>query len=209
MNAIILGVNSDIAKHIAKSLILDGWHISGVARDSCDFKDVGSIDRAVSLLARPWDLLIAAVGDLQPIGKFSSVHPDDWAAGAMVNCIGPLRMLHHLLPHRLSNASAVFFSGTNPTKTNPRYSSYSASKAMLTRAVQEIDAEIDLKCFTLAPGFVRTKIHAAHDVSGREDGVTHEQIYECLMHCISRPKVEVGGKLIYVANWLRVWQEMN
>lgn len=207
--ALILGINSDIAMNLAGRLKNEDWQIYGTSRSGCDFSKKESIDKAVLMIAMPWDLLIVGVGALEPIGKFASIHPDDWEAGVMVNCIGPLRMFHHLIPHRQTGASAVFFSGTNPMKSNPLYSSYSAAKAMLVRAVQEIDSEIDTKCFVLAPGFVRTKIHEVHDVSERKDGTTHEQIYGCLKHLLSRPKSEVGGKVFHVPTWFQLWKEMG
>jgi NAD(P)-dependent dehydrogenase (short-subunit alcohol dehydrogenase family) len=126
----------------------------------------------------------------------------------MVNATGPLRMFYHLLPHRKPDACAVFFSGTNPIKVNPLYSAYSASKAMLVRAVQEIDAELDIKCFTIAPGFVRTKIHNIHDVSDRKDGTSHEDIYNCLRYLMKRPKLEVGGKVIHVPSWRQIMVDL-
>lgn len=208
--ALILGISSDIAMNLSGRLKTEGWQIFGTTRSGgCDFSKKESIDKSLQMIAMPWDLLIFGVGSLGPIGRFASVHPDEWESGVMVNCLGPLRMFHHLIPHRKPDASAVFFSGTNPKKVNPLYSSYSASKAMLVRAVQEIDSEIDTKCFTLAPGFIRTKIHAVHDVSQRPDGTTHEQIYACLKHLLSRPKGEVGGKVFHVPTWFQLWKELG
>lgn len=209
VRAIILGIGSDIGKDIAARLIAEGWEVHGTVRRSCDFSSNESIDKAVSLIAMPWDLLICAVGDLVPIGKFSAVHPDDWTRSVQVNALGPLRMLHHLLPHRRENATAVFFAGTNPGKTNPLYSAYSSAKAMLTRAVQEIDAELKgCKAFVIAPGFVKTKIHAVHDVSDRQDFTPYEDIYACLVNCMGRSKADVGGKRIYVPDWAMVWKQL-
>lgn len=208
MNVIILGLASDIAQNLAKHLGEEGHSVMGTVRSSCDFSKNESIDKAVGLIAMPWDLLICAVGSLMPIGKFASIHPNDWATCVQVNALGPLRMFSHLLPHRRPGASAVFFGGTNPQKTNPLYSAYSSSKALLTRAVQEIDSELtDCKAFVLAPGFIRTKIHDVHNVEDRKDGVTHEQVYACLKHLISRPKLEVGGKKVYVPQWVDIWAE--
>ena len=207
--AIILGINSDIAKNISGRLIGDGWQVFGTSRSSCDFASNASIDKAVSMVAMPWDLLLCAVGSLNPIGKFSGIHPDDWETSVRVNALGPLRMFNHLIPHRNKDASAVFFSGTNPMRTNPLYSAYSGAKALLARAVQEIDSELDIKCFTIAPGFVKTKIHDVHDVANRSLGTTHEQIYECLKHSIARPKSDVGGKTIFVPYWYQLFKEMS
>lgn len=216
MNALILGLQSDIAKNISERLTADGWSVQGTVRSSCDFASNESIDKAVSLIAQPWDLALFSVGDLMPIGKFSGIHPDDWARSVQVNATGPLRMLYHLIPHRRPNACAVFFSGTNPLKTNPLYSAYSASKAMLVRAVQEIDSEMpDLRCFCLAPGFVMTKIHDAtikarvrNERLALGGGTSHEAIYACLKYYMGRPKNEVGGRLIHVPTWAQAWLEM-
>ena len=207
MNAIIIGANSDIAKNLSARLANDGWEIYPYNRMGCDVSDSIAIDSFET--PDEWDLLLVAAGTLSPIGKFVSIPADEWEENVMVNALGPLRLLRHLLPHRKPNAAAVFFSGTNPLKVNPLYSAYSASKALLARAVQEIDSEIDAKCFLLAPGFVQTKIHAVHDVSTRTDGTTHDQIYDCLKHCLSRPKAEVGGKIIHVPTWYQTWKVMN
>lgn len=214
MRAVILGLGSDIARNLAQRLIIDGWEVDGTTRGTCDFASNESIDRAVGGIARPWDLLIVAVGNLVPVGKFTAIHPDDWAQSIQINALGPLRMFHHLIPHRNKDAAAVFFSGTNPGKVNPGYSAYSASKAMLARAVQEINAELDIKAFTLAPGFVQTKIHDATVKAGVKNdrlaiggGTSHETIYKCLQHLLTRPKAEVGGKSIYVPSWADVWKE--
>ena len=183
MRAIIFGSNSDIAKNLVHRLSLDGWEVDGVRGDS-------------------WDLFICAVGTLKPIGSFEYSDAAEWEESVRSNCILPLRMLRRLLPFRNFMASAIFFSGTNPAKVNPGYSAYSASKAMLVRAVQEIDAELtNAKCFTLAPGFVRTKIHKVHDVSDRGEGTSHERIYQVMKHLLSRPKSEVGGKVFHVPTY--------
>jgi NAD(P)-dependent dehydrogenase (short-subunit alcohol dehydrogenase family) len=202
--AIILGATSDIASNISKSLMADDWRIVGTTRLDCDFAHPWMIDKAFPRIAMPWDLLIVAIGSLLPIGEFASIHPNIWAHGVEVNALGPLRMFHHLLPLRRQGAAAVFFSGTNPQKKNPKYSAYSAAKALLVRAVEEIDAELpDIKCFTIAPGFMRTKIQVVHDVSARGAGTTHEQIYDCLLDCLARPKDEIGGKVVVVPDWVR------
>jgi NAD(P)-dependent dehydrogenase (short-subunit alcohol dehydrogenase family) len=206
--ALILGLGSDIAKNIAQRLIAEGWSVSGTARTSCDFSKNESIDRAVMLISQPWDLLLVCVGTLVPIGKFSGIHPDDWEQCVRINALGPLRMFYHLLEHRRPEASAVFFSGTNPIKRNPLYSAYSASKALLVRAVEEIDAELDIKCFCIAPGFVKTKIQNCHDVANRGEGTDHQDIYDCLKHSIARPKSEIGGKTIHVPTWATVFKDM-
>ena len=208
MNVIILGLGSDIAKNFAKNLGAEGHNVVGTVRSTCDFASNESIDRAFYQVAIPWDLVVVAVGTLMPIGRFAGMHPDDWAKNIQVNALGPLRMFSHLLSHRRPNASAVFFSGTNPQKTNTLYSAYSSAKALLVRAVQEIDAETpDMKAFVLAPGFVRTKIHEVHDVSYRRDGVPLDTVYACMKHLIGRPKSEVGGKQIYVPQWAEIWAE--
>ena len=205
--ALILGLNSDIARNIAGWLTADGWQVSGTTRAECDFAASESIDKAVMLIAQPWDLLLACVGSLEPIGKFSGIHPDDWERSVRINALGILRMFHHLLPYRNAGASAVFFAGTNPLKRNPLYSAYSSAKALLCRAVEEIDAELDIKCFCIAPGFVRTKIQDVHDVSHRGEGTDHQDIYDCLKWCLARPKQEIGGRTMHVPTWTRVWKE--
>lgn len=204
--AIVIGLGSDIARELTQRLGKDGWQIVGVYRQQCDLTDNEKIAATARLLSQPWDLLIIAAGTLNPVGSFLSSDADAWERSVRINALGPLRMLRALLASAREEATAVLFSGTNPLRRNPLYSAYSAAKAMLTRAAEEIDAEIAQKIVMLAPGFVATKIHKAHAVT-RKDSTSHDDIYRCLVHVLTRPKSEVGGKKIHVPTWASVWRE--
>jgi NAD(P)-dependent dehydrogenase (short-subunit alcohol dehydrogenase family) len=201
--AIVIGLGSDLASDMAKRLGKDGWFISGSTKGTCDLADVDQIHKTTMLLSRPWDLLIIAPGTLHPVSEFLNTYFEDWERSVRINALGPLRMLRALLPSANKGATAVLFSGTNPLRRNPRYSAYSSAKAMLVRAAEEIDSEVEQKICVMAPGFVNTKIHKAHEVN-RTDSTSPEAIYKCLLYMIERPKKEVGGKVIHVPSWARI-----
>lgn len=212
MRAIIVGVSSDIGAELALRLIRDGWEVSGTARDAgrwntgdsppqvhlvpCFMESRVSIESAAEFLGK-WDLLIFAVGTMEPIGRFTETDVDAWEMGVRVNAFGPLRMLRLLIPKANDGARVVFFSGPNPHKTSPTYTAYRAGKAILESLATTLQEEMWwLRFDVVAPGVVNTKIldqalkagsRAAnfHRIMGIKNGVektvTHDEVYERVM----------------------------
>ena len=198
--AIIVGLGSDIASDLSKRLTKDGWVIVGCNRETCDLTNDKQIKQTANLLSRPWDLLLISPGTLEPVKNFLDCTDEEWERSVRVNALGPLRMLRELLPYGSLSSTAVVFSGTNPLRKSPRYSAYSSAKALLVRAAQEIDEEVNQKICIMAPGYVKTKIHKAHEVK-RTDSTDPEAIYKCLLYMIEKSKADVGGKVIHVPSW--------
>lgn len=195
MRATIIGSGSDIGRYLAGRLVVDGWEVEGVAHGAQpDFSS--------------FDLLVVCSGTLRPVKRFEDCCFGKWACGLVDNLIEPLEIFHGFLRFAKPESSVVFFSGTNPQKLNPNYSSYSVAKAGLFRAVEEINNEVECKVFMLAPGFVDTKIHEATREAGvpnarleQGGGTSKEKIYQCLMWCHKQEKSKVGGQSIYVPKW--------
>jgi len=188
----------------------------------CDFASSGSIEAAVQSLKGKnirWNLVVVAVGTEEPIGPFLDCNPADWERGVFVNALGPLRLLRGIHEFRdpAGTPSVAFFSGSGTNNAAPAYSAYSASKMLLIKMCELLDAESpDTSFFVIGPGIVRTKIHKQTlDARGRsginlekvvtflgstDPGTSHEDICSCLLWCVDSGKAVVGGRNIALAH---------
>lgn len=206
MNVILLGGNSDIGRELATRYARDGHTVTSWSRTM------------PQPAPEPWDLIIVAIGTLNPIGNFFDMEMSEWNHNFIVNFYLPLQLLRILWPHRKPGASVCFFSGAGTSNSAKTYSAYSASKIALFKMTELLDDENDdCKFFILGPGMVRTKIqqqtldageraanYARVDKFMREGddlhgaGTSHDRIYDCLNWCVSLPKEVIGGRNIYV-----------
>ena len=202
MRAIILGSGSDIGGGIAERLRREPeW-------------DVGKYRRNAEIPPQPWDLIVCCYGTLTPIAPFWDVTDAEWEKSLHVNALAPLRRIRALYPHRRAGASVCFFSGAGANGSAPTYSAYCASKIMLTKMTELLDAESpDCKFFILGPGMMRTKIQeqtlragtraANYDrvskfMASDEWGTSPDLLYKFLMACVGASKAAVGGRNFYV-----------
>lgn len=188
MNAIIVGLGSEIAQNLARRLERDGWHVSGCSR------------AAPALPLDEWDLLIFARGTMEPIGKFFDAGIQ-WFCALHKNALDILLDLRLLWPHRLPGAKVIFLGGPNMANPSATYSAYRCGKAILEAIVPTLNAEYPGHRFlVLHPGVVNTPIHrqtiAAGDraaniervrriVSGEEKTATHDEVYAKLLELIA------------------------
>lgn len=200
-HAIILGIGSEIGRGIAGRLRADRWRVTGVRHsDPQPFLE--------------WDLIVCCYGALDPIGAFWDVDMTAWERALEINALLPLRQIKTLYRYRRLGASVCLFSGAGANGPAPTYSAYCASKIMLTKMVECMDAEsADCKFFILGPGMVRTKIQEQTLRAGSRAanlarvrafmdsgsaGTSMDDIYACLAACVAAPKAAVGGRNFYV-----------
>jgi len=231
-HAAIIGVGSDIGRELAARFLADGWTVWGTARTAaavagldagiaavpCDLPDRNAVASCIEAYGRTgasWDILVIAVGTEEPIGRFLDCDADAWERGIEVNALSPLRLVRGLHPFRRPGgaASVAFFAGAGTNNAAPAYSAYCASKIMLMKMCELLDAESDdTSYFIVGPGIVRTKIHeqtlAAPDRSGAnydkvihflasaDPGTSHDDIYACLRWCAAAGKAAIGGRNI-------------
>lgn len=190
MNAVIVGLGSEIAQNIARRLERDGWSVAGCSRAT----------PAVPAGVR-WDLLIFARGRLDPIGKFFDTEIRDWIRALHVNALDILLELRILWPRRKPGARVVFIGGPNMANPSATYSGYRCGKAILEAIVPTLNAEYPGHRFlVLRPGVVNTPIHqqtiaagaraanierVRRIVSGEEQTATHDEVYAKLMELIA------------------------
>ena len=186
--ALIAGIDSVIGELIASSLLNDAWKVLGTSRRDetiktksnsffCDFSDSKSIDKCVSSIIQfspKIDLLILAVGVLDPIGKYHDVDFDKWEEGFYINCIGPLRFINKLLPSlKNQNKSMVLtFAGGGINSSPERFFSYTLSTVSLTKSMELLAAEEpNVRFVSLGTGWIDTPIHKQTVRAGDSAGI--------------------------------------
>ena len=186
--ALIAGIDSVIGELIASSLLNDAWKVLGTSRRDetiktksnsffCDFSDSKSIDKCVSSIIQfspKIDLLILAVGVLDPIGKYHDVDFDKWEEGFYINCIGPLRFINKILPSlKNQNKSMVLtFAGGGINSSPERFFSYTLSKVALTKSMELFAAEEpNVRFVSLGTGWIDTPIHNQTVRAGDSAGI--------------------------------------
>lgn len=220
---VILSISSDIGLYLAKRYLQDGFRVIGIYRSygrlseinkspdcrlfHCDISDNGSVKNFLKdfkKLKIHWNLFISCVGDLRPYGDFFQVDFDAWSDSIHINSIEQLRIIHGLYPLRWkkSNPSVVFFAGGGVNNPVPRLSAYVASKIMLMKMCELLDAENDdLNVFIVGPGFIRTKIHKlikTNIAKGKKE-TKMEDVYEGIRWLTSQDKNIVGGRNFSIA----------
>jgi NAD(P)-dependent dehydrogenase (short-subunit alcohol dehydrogenase family) len=229
---IVIGLGSDIGRELALRFASDGWKVKGTYRSQagvrglpaaiesvpCELSSRESISAAHGWMrehCQGWRALVVAAGTEEPIGPFWDCDPDEWDRGIGVNSLGPLRLVRALYPlrDRAGSPSVAFFSGSGTNNAAPAYSAYCASKIMLIKMCELLDAESpDTSFFIIGPGIVRTKIHdetlrasaraganylrVADFLRSSDAGTSHDDIYACARWCMSAGKKIVGGRNI-------------
>ena len=140
--ALIAGIDSVIGEIIASSLTSNSWKVLGTSRRSenvnqsdtffCDFSEKNSVDKCANSILQMYpeiDILVIAIGILEPIGKYRDINFNDWEKGFYVNCLGPLRLINLLLPCLKKNVNSMVltFAGGGINSSPERYSSYTLS----------------------------------------------------------------------------------
>lgn len=229
-SVIVLGIGSDIGRELAVRFAAEGWDVSGTVRPGsdtrqiaegvqlvqCDLASMDSVDAALKIFRQRgliWDLLVVAAGTEEPIGTFWECEPNAWDENIRINALAPLRLVRGLYPDRniSGKPNVAFFSGSGTNSAVPAYSAYCASKVLLIKMCELLDAESpDTSFFIIGPGIVRTKIHQQTlraggrsgsnyrkvvDFLGSPDaGTSHDDVYGCLRWCMGAGKSVIGGR---------------
>jgi 3-oxoacyl-[acyl-carrier protein] reductase len=104
--------------------------------------------------------LVAAAGELGPIGELDEISAEAFARTITVNLIGTMLALAYSLPRlRQSGGRAVTFSGGGATSPLTRYDAYATSKASVVRLTENVAAGTGVPINAVSPGFVATRMH--------------------------------------------------
>jgi NAD(P)-dependent dehydrogenase (short-subunit alcohol dehydrogenase family) len=227
-----VAISSDVGTALARRWLGRGCQISGTFRVvsravedlanraalvCCDLADsaaIGQASRRLSDLGGGWDALVLCSGNLEPIGPFIENGIDAWEESLRVNCTGPLRLVHDLLPFRSRDSElgpcVLFFAGAGTNGPAVNYSAYTAAKITLIKMCELLDAEVPDTRFTiLGTGWVKTKIHEATLQAGAragqnyqrtlekmagEDWTPLERVLDCCDWVMRSPRAVVGGR---------------
>jgi NAD(P)-dependent dehydrogenase (short-subunit alcohol dehydrogenase family) len=228
----IAGISSHIGGELAKLYSARSQRVVGTYRNaahvesmrdqpnveliSCDVSQPGSIRAAadrLEALAKPWDIFIGAVGQLDPIGPFLKSDMDEWAASLSLNSVGQLRLLHAIYPlrARAGTAKVAFLVGGGINGPFRNYSAYCLGKVMLVKACELLHDEApDVHAVAIGTGWVDTKIHrqtldagaragANYErtrdfLAANEKGTSHSDILACIDWCFAQDRATTGGR---------------
>ena len=235
---LILSISSDIGTAIALSWLESKHQIVGTYRTwssncdllqskgvlliECDLLDSNSFNDAVRKIGEeePWDTLLIAPGDQNPIGLFEDVVFSEWESSIIVNFIRPMEFIHKLLHKRESRPdfipTVLMFAGGGTNSATSNYSAYTISKIASIKMTELLDFEIDdCKFVIIGPGWVESKIHDATITAGLRAGDNFEKTIsmrrESLMNpvsividacnwAIANSKLVVGGRNFSAVN---------
>lgn len=197
-NVIILGINADIGRNIAKYFLKDNFKVIGTYRKKkpllddfvnlknlklikCDVnskKDINKIVRYLKKSNLTWDTLFSSIGTTIPIGNFFKLNFGYWKKSVNTNFLSQLEVLHKIYPNRNKIKSNVIYlagGGTNNPFTN--YSAYCVAKIGLIKMCELIDDEDkNLNIFILGPGFTKTKTHLETIKAGKLAGKNYKKV---------------------------------
>ena len=183
-NILIVSINSDIAREMAKKWASDGHRVIGTTTSGTlaidgvspnhihmvNLLDAESIETFCDFLTRDigkLDAVVFATGTQVPVGKFYDTEFEDWAQSVDVNSLAQLRVLHHLQNILEPVASVLFFAGAGSNSAPPYYSAYISAKLHLTKMVELLSVENPSRNYAIiGPGWVKTKIHDATVTAG-------------------------------------------
>jgi NAD(P)-dependent dehydrogenase (short-subunit alcohol dehydrogenase family) len=204
---LLTGASQGIGRALAFSLAKEGAKLALVARNEAalgqvarEIADGGGqawplsadlarpeladqvVSQALELMGQV-DCLINAAGVQSPIGAFVDNDPLDWEHTIQVNLLGPVRLIHAVLPGMVAKrrGKIINFSGGGATAPRPNFSAYAASKAALVRFTETLAWELkphNIQVNAVAPGAVNTKMLDEVLAAGEQAGAEYRQALE-------------------------------
>ncbi|MES2686056.1 MAG: SDR family oxidoreductase [Pseudomonadota bacterium] len=232
LRVLVVAASADIGAHLVEHYLRLGAEVLGTYRahtsrmaeleragatllpvDLSSPENISEFIGKLKQLNYTWDVLISAVGLLEPIGTFFATEFNDWENSVITNSTAQLRMLHAVHPFRKPDglAKVIFFAGGGTNGAFDNYSAYCVGKLSLIKMTELLDSECpDLQISIIGTGWVNTKIHqqtiAAADAAGSNfirtqefitspaQGVALKDVAECVDWCLNAPRAAVSGR---------------
>ena len=181
----------------------------------CDINDKKSMNNFIEKYREmnlKWDNFISCVGDPRPLKSFCGGDFDSWNESVHTNVIEQLRMTHGLYPLRNKDkvSNIVYFAGGGSNNAVINLSAYAASRIMLTKMCELLDAENkDINPFIIGPGITKTKFHDpilknldrndqryidTKKFMENNEGTSMEDIFNCIDWLCQQGKDVAGGR---------------
>jgi len=172
--ALVTGGSSGIGKAIAEKLAADGARVVTAQRgqdfqfecigaDLADPAEPEKIIAAVMAKTGRLDILINNAGIMLE-GTAEEMSLADWQKTISVNLTAPFLLTKYAIAHLTGGGAIVNIGSIEGFAANPRHPAYCASKAGLhglTRAVAIDHGPQQVRCNTVAPGWIDTDLNDA------------------------------------------------
>lgn len=176
MHAFIVGHDSELGRCIGNHLLKNGWTVVGTTRRKeevtatklyLDANDLKSIDDAVCRFLTTtveWDLLVIAIGILNPVGKITDVDFESWRKSVDVNFVNQLYVIKKLIEESPAQSvkprKVLTFAGGGTNSATTNFSAYTLSKIALIKATELLAAEYpEVTFLSLGTGWMKSPIH--------------------------------------------------
>ena len=214
---VITGASSGIGLALARAFSKEGHAVLLIARHmkpvtglpaertayaEADVADYGALERAIRGAEAKFGktaCLINSAG-LADAREFKQVEPSAFAHEIDVNLKGVLNGTKAVLADMSSRGSGTIFniSSVSDRKTSPLAVTYTATKygvRALSESLQQAEGMNGVRVINVAPGYVRTNIHAGMGVSfdeyrkalGNPDFLSAEELADIILYCWKLP----------------------
>ncbi|HWA80931.1 MAG TPA: SDR family oxidoreductase [Acetobacteraceae bacterium] len=189
-----------IARHIEPIAALGGTEIVCKAADVADYAGIEAAIRAAEQRWGETECLINSAGFADARG-FQDVASADFAREIEVNLIGMLNCTKAVIAgmSRRKSGTIINISSVSDRKTSPVAIAYTASKygvRAASESLREAEGKNGVRIINIAPGYVKTNIHAAMGISfaqycallGNPDFMSAEELAEIVLFCWKLPQ---------------------
>jgi NAD(P)-dependent dehydrogenase (short-subunit alcohol dehydrogenase family) len=210
--ALITGASRGIGATIAARLQSEGIRVLSPLSKALDLLSSVSIDRYLSTLTQPIDILINNAG-INRLGSIDEISSTDFEDVIQINLLGHFRLTQGLVKSmkarrygRIVNISSIW-----SLVSRERRMAYSATKAAingLTRAQALELAPYNILVNALAPGYVNTDLTKKNNTSAELEAIATQiplgrlaepsEIAECVAFLCSPKNSYITGQVIAI-----------
>jgi NADP-dependent 3-hydroxy acid dehydrogenase YdfG len=188
-----------ISRHAQPLPDFAGKPVAYAAADVADYEALRGAIRSAEEQFGPVDCLVnnAGIADARP---FAQVEPADYEREVRTNLLGVLNGVKVVLGGMVERqcGTIINISSVSDRKTSPAAVAYTASKyavRALTESLREAEGKHGVRFINVAPGYVRTNIHAGMGISfeqycamlGNPDFLEAAEVAQVVYYCYQLP----------------------